>query len=62
MRGTRAYTCRLIELCDEGVLSKERIFDEFMFYLSEAEVEEFCRNGFDGELRELFNEESEDTP
>ena len=47
----RQYTNRLIELCEEGILSKDRVFDEFMSYLSEQEIKDFCLDGFGGELR-----------
>jgi hypothetical protein len=47
----REYTNKLIELCEEGILSKETLFDEFMSYLSEDEVKEFCLTSFGGELR-----------
>jgi hypothetical protein len=47
----REYTNKLIELCDEGILSKEQIFNEFMCYLSEDDVKEFCLTSFGGELR-----------
>ena len=56
----RAYTNKLRELCDEGVLSYENIFNEFMCYLSEDEVKTFCLEGFGGELTELFNDDKEE--
>ena len=62
MNDVRAYTNKLIELCDEGILSKEKVFDEFMCYLSEDEIKEFCLKGFGGELRVegLFKELEDD--
>lgn len=51
---TREYTNKLLELIDESVLSYEQIVKEFMCYLSEAEVKEFCLEGFAGEISDLF--------
>ena len=51
---SRAYTNQLIELCDNEILSKEQVFDEFMQYLSEDEIKEFCLNAFACELVEEF--------
>ena len=48
---TREYTNKLMELVEEGVLTSDGIFKEFMSYLSEAEVKELCLEGFGGELR-----------
>jgi hypothetical protein len=52
----REYTNKLEELCEEGVLTKESIFDELMCYLSEDDIKEFCEDGFGGEIRDLFKE------
>jgi len=51
---SRAYTNQLIELCDNEILSKEQVFDEFMQYLSEEEIKEFCLNAFACEIAEEF--------
>ena len=53
---SRIYTNKLIELCEEGILTKKQIFDELMSYLSEDEIKEFCLNSFGGEISELFEE------
>jgi len=50
----REYTNKLLELIDEGILSYEQIIKELMCYLSEAEIKEFCLEGFAGEISELF--------
>jgi len=50
----REYTNKLMELCEDGLLSYEQIFKEFMCYLSEDEIKEFCLEGFGGEIRDLF--------
>ena len=49
----REYTNRLIGLCEEGLISYESVVREFMCYLSEAEIKEFCIEGFAGEIREI---------
>lgn len=54
MNDVRAYTNKLIELCEEGILSKETIFNEFMSYLSESDIKEFCLEGFACEIADLF--------
>jgi hypothetical protein len=51
---SRKYTNRLIELCEDGILTKEKIFDEMMSYFSEAEIAEFCKNAFAREISALF--------
>lgn len=52
----REYTNKLIELTEENLLSKEQIFDEFMSYLSEADIKEFCLDAFAGEIANNFKE------
>ena len=51
---SREYTNKLIELCDDGLLSKERVFDELMSYLSEYDIKDFCIEGFAGEIEGYF--------
>jgi len=46
MNNVREYTNKLIDLCDEGIIGKERVFDELMCYLSEDEIKEFCLKVF----------------
>jgi len=59
MNSARAYTNKLIELCEEGIISKEAVFDEFMCYLSEADIKEFCLTGFASELADDFKDVEE---
>lgn len=51
---SREYTNRLIELTEEGLISKEAVFDELMTYLSEQDIKEFCLDGFASELADEF--------
>lgn len=62
MNEVRKYTIKLIELCEEGIITKEQVFNELMSYLSEEQIKEFCLEGFGGELRHegLFKELEED--
>jgi len=53
---SRPYTNRLIDLCNDGSLSKEQIFNELMSYLSEQDIKEFCLEGFASEIADLFND------
>jgi len=50
----RRYTCKLIELCENGTLTKEMIFDEFMCWLSEGDIQEFCETSFANEIAHYF--------
>lgn len=52
----REYTTKLVELVDNEVLSAGAVFSELMCYLSEAEIKEFCLEGFGGEIAEDFKE------
>ena len=53
---SREYTNKLIKLCEEGLLSKEQVFDELTSYLSEDAIKDFCLEGFAGEIADEFKE------
>jgi hypothetical protein len=40
---TRAYTCAVLELVDEGMLDKDTLIADLLGWMSEFEVEQFCR-------------------
>ena len=42
-RRTRAYTCALLDMVDQGVVDKDSLIQDLLGYLSEAEVQDFCR-------------------
>lgn len=42
-RRTRAYTVALLDMVDQGVVDKDSLIQDLLGYLSEAEVEDFCR-------------------
>lgn len=42
-RKTRAYTVALLDMVDQGVVDKDSLIQDLLGYLSEAEVEDFCR-------------------
>ena len=53
---SREYTNKLIDLIDEGILMNEGILKEFLCYLSENDIKEFCLNSFAGEISNLFKD------
>ncbi len=40
---TRKYTCKLLEMIDEGMLNKDLVIEAFTSYMSEADVKEMMR-------------------
>lgn len=56
----RVYTNRLIELCKKENkthnITKIRLFDELMYFLSEDQIKEFCLKGFRGTIKHLFKD------
>ena len=42
-RRSREYTCKLLELVDEGMLDKTTLIQDLLGWMSEAEVAEFAR-------------------
>lgn len=52
---TRAYTCAVLELVDEGMLDKDFLIQELLGWMSEHEVKQFCeRNLRDDETNECL--------
>lgn len=51
-RTARAFTCALLELLDEGFLDKDILIENLLSWMSEADVEQFCRKN----LRDEDNE------
>ena len=52
---TRAYTCAVLELVDEGMLDKDVLIGELLSWMSEHEVKQFCeRNLRDDETNECL--------
>ena len=39
----RAYTCGLLDLVDEGMINKEQLIEDLLTWMSEYEVEQFCK-------------------
>ena len=42
-RRTRAYTCALLDMVDQGVVDRDSLIQDLLGYLSESEVQDFCR-------------------
>lgn len=59
-RGSRAYTCALLELMDEGVLDKDQLIGDLLTWLSEHDVEQFCKRNLRDEDNECIIREEED--
>ena len=51
-RESRAYTCALLELADEGMLDKDTLLQDLLGWMSEHDVEQFCKK----KLRDEDNE------
>ena len=51
---TRGFTNALLDLVDEGMISKEILLHELLSWMSEDDVEEFCRRNL--MLRDEDNE------
>lgn len=59
-RDSRAYTCALLELVDEGQLDKDQLIQDLLGWLSESEVADFCnRNLRDEDNEPLIGPEDE---
>lgn len=43
MRRSRAYTCKLIEMAEEGLIDWESLARDLMGWMSEDEVKQFAR-------------------
>lgn len=54
-RRSRAYTCKLIELAEEGVIDWETMARDLLGWMSEDEVERFALSN--DYLPELFEDE-----
>lgn len=56
-RRSREYTCKLLELVDEGMIDKATLIQDLLGWMSEAEVEQFARKNIP---LSLLGEEEED--
>lgn len=56
-RNAREYTCRLLELMDDGVIEPNQLVNSLVQYMSESEVKDFCLNG---DFYDCFSDDSED--
>lgn len=39
----RAYTCGLLDLVEEGMLDRDQLIEDLVTWMSEYEVEQFCK-------------------
>jgi hypothetical protein len=51
-RKSRAYTCAVLELVDQGVLDQKSLINDLLGWMDEADVKQFCET----HLSELFEE------
>ena len=42
-RRARAYTYALLDMVDQGVVDKDSLIQDLLGWMSEAEVQDFCR-------------------
>ena len=56
-RQSRAYTCKLIELAEEGVIDWETLARDLMGWMSEDEVERFALSN--DYVPEMYEDEDE---
>ena len=56
-RRSRAYTCKLIELAEEGVIDWETLARDLMGWMSEDEVERFALSN--DYVPEMYEDEDE---
>ena len=45
-RDTRAYTSALLEMVDEGSVDRDRLIEDLLGWMSEADVADFCNRYF----------------
>lgn len=55
-RRSREYTCKLLEAVDEGMVDKDTLIQDLLGWMSEQDVEQFCRRN----LSELFDDEEDE--
>jgi hypothetical protein len=65
-RDSRAYTCALLELVDEGSIARGQLVEDLLSWMSEHDVEQFCKKMLrddDNEciIRAESDEEEEDS-
>jgi hypothetical protein len=42
-RKTRAYTCALLDMVDQGLVDRDHLIQDLLGWMSEADVAEFAR-------------------
>ena len=59
-RDSRAYTCALLELVDEGMLDRDSLIQDLLGWMSEYKVEQFCKQNLRDDDNEcVIRDESE---
>jgi hypothetical protein len=56
-RRSRACTCAVLEALDQGILDKDRLIQDLLGWMSEADVKQFVRAN---DLLEIVNTEPEE--
>jgi len=56
-RKSRAYTCAVLELVDQGALDQKDLINDLLSWMDEADVKQFCNR----HLSELFEEDEEES-
>ena len=59
-RRSREYTCRILQLVDEGVLDKDALIQDLLGWMSEADVKAFCNANLRDVLEQDEDEEDDE--
>lgn len=51
-RDSRAYTCGLLQMVDEGMVDKDTLIQDLLGWMDEASVKQFCEKNFRDEDNE----------
>jgi DNA-binding ferritin-like protein (Dps family) len=59
-RDSRAYTCALLELVDEGMIARGQLIEDLLSWMSEDDVEQFCKKMLRDEDNECIIREADE--
>ena len=59
MCSVRIFTCKILDLVDEGVLDPKNVLHNLLIHLSESQVEEFWEDVYASDFEEEEEEEEE---
>ena len=59
-RDSRAYTCALLELVDEGMIDRQQLIEDLLSWMSEDDVRRFCQKMLRDDDNDCVIREEED--